>query len=227
MISRNLLQRTISLILVVLFLVGCGGAATPISQQDSQKLIEEWELVQRVSADSIGWGADGNFKVTGDLQIDFAFEKHPKMTLVEDASQMYFKFDMSMPKGNSAATVIFATPDVKGATIKIPRFASTSTDSEDPKVTCFSGIQFHDYDGTYDFKICMATQGLNLLVVDMNVFYDGSEHHIYGQIELFGVQFTSSANEPLVFKIDGDKYIYVKGNGTATTSEGAQVEFGK
>jgi hypothetical protein len=245
---RKLSQNVINFAMGILLLVGCSEPAAtlkslpssspvipitstlgPISQQGSQQLMEEWGFLQLLTAyDQISSDQNGKITINGDLELDFAFQHSPKMIWVGGPGQSYFKFDKPMPKGSSSSTVIFATSDVRGAMVKIPRFAISRTNSENPKITCVSSNQFHDYEGWYDFKICMTVQGFeNIRVVDMNVFSDGSEHHIYGKVEMFGVRFTNNFEEPLVFRIDRDKYVYIQGKGRAKTEDGVKVLFGQ
>jgi len=183
---RKLSQKVINFVMGILFLVGCSKPAATVkslppsasiipitnSQPDSQKLFEEWGFLQLLTAyDQISSDQNGKITVKGDLELDFAFQNPPKVTWIGGTGQSYFRFDQPIPKGSRSSTVIFATSDVRGATVKIPRFVVSRTNSEDPKVTCVFSNQFRDYEGTYNFSVCMAVQGFgNIQIVDMDLF---------------------------------------------------------
>jgi hypothetical protein len=163
----------------------------------------------------------------GDITIEFGFDNPPKVTFVREQTEEYFMFNTPMPNGNTAGKVIFVTPTVKGATAKIPQFTPT-LDNYREATSYLIGRKFLDYEGDFDFRVGLVLRtDIGLLMVDSNLFYNGAEHYIFGEVELFGVKFTNNSKEPLVFKIDGDKYVYIEGNGVATTKDGAKIEFSK
>ncbi len=65
-----------------------------------------------------------------------------------------------------------------------------------------------------------------LKIDDMDFFSDGSEHHIYGHVKLFGATITNLEKEPLILRLSGNRYEYVSGKGTATTADGQTLTFG-
>jgi hypothetical protein len=233
---RGLLQQTFCLTLVVLSLIRCGGASTessktqtsipptatlipptatpvPITEQESQELLEEWGFEPILSIwGEIRWEANGKLTEVGDLAVQFLMNNPPAMTFVEEGEE-FFKFEKSMPRGNSAAVVILTTPELEGAQAMIPRFTPTLIDSSGSTISDMVAERFADYDGNYQFRISFTPQhGFSISSFDTNIFYDGSEHHIYGEVELFGVKFKNDSEEPLVFQISDGKYVYVKGN---------------
>ena len=252
---RKLLQQTFCLAFIVSSLTGCGGAstvspppqtsapatstpipptATPttipsISEQESQDLHQEWEFVSLVYGyDRISWDADGKITIDGDIALDFAVWNPPRMAFVDASGEKCFEFDTPLPRGSSAAIVIFTTPEAENGHGRIPRFTPIPADANDSTTSYFAAERFHDYDGTCSLRIGLTLQGFgNIFAVDSDVFYDGSEHHIYGEVELFGVRFKNDSDKPLVFRISDGKYIYVKGDGTATTEDGSVIQFGE
>jgi hypothetical protein len=253
--ARRLLQQMFCLTSIVSSLIGCGGAstvsppmqtsapatstsipptATPttipsISKPKSRDLHQEWEFVSLVYGyDKVSWDADGKIMIDGDIAIDFAVRNPPRMAFVDESGEKYFEFDAPLPMGSSAAIVIFTTPEAENGHGRIPRFTPIPADANDSATSYFAAERFHDHDGTYHFRVGLTLQGFgNIFAVDSDVFYDGSEHHIYGKVELFGVRFKNDFEEPLVFRISGGKYVYVKGNGTATTEDGSVIQFGE
>lgn len=227
-------------LLILLFLITACGAPSkpPITAQESIDLLDEWGFTPMLSTNATIL-SDPSGKITvedGDMKIDFLVKNPPILSLVEKGETRYFKFDKAMPVGDSTASVIFITPEVGGAQAEIPLFVPINTDevfpvklkNEDLAISYLRVSGFNDYEGSYDFRFGLAGMGLGFGFsgFDTNIFYDGSEHQFYGQVELFGVKFNNDSQEPLVFKISSDKYEYISGVGTATTKDSKVISFG-
>ncbi len=142
-------------------------------------------------------------------------------------SQYQFDFDSDIPRGGQDVKIVFSTPQTKNGDAGIPMFTPV-LGKHDKEGTLFSASKFTDYGDKYAFEIRLALQGFgNISVVDLNCFSEGAEHHIYGDVRLFGAKFSNKSKEPLVFKISGGKYIWVSGNGTVTTKDGSVINVGK
>lgn len=204
--------------------------ATPISVEMSQKLHNDWEFASLLSFyGSITQVHGGDVSdIEGDIALDFSLFKPPVMSLVEQEGSQHFQFDAPMPRGNSAGKVIFTASEAGDA--RIPRCTPVITDRKG-SVLYLAVKRFHDYGEDYSFQLGIAYRQFSnmsgVFVVDSDILNDGAEHHIYGKVKLFGVTFENSLKEPLVFKIAGDKYVYVSGKGKATIGDGRAVEFGK
>jgi hypothetical protein len=198
-----------------------------ITEEDSKNLHEKWEFASLLYGyGEIRWDADGKITIDGDIAVDFAVRNPPGMTFVDESGGGYFEFDKAPPRGSSSAVVIFTTPEAGNGHARIPRFTPMEMDTDESATSYFAAERFHDYDGTYDFWIGLVLQGFgNIMVVDSNIFLDGSEHFIYGEVELFGVEFKNDSGEPLIFEIVDGKYVHVKGSGTATTKDGSVIQF--
>lgn len=175
------------------------------------------------------WDPSGRFTRAGDLAIDFALKNGPKLSL-QDGSRNIFKFDQPMPKTSPSAKVVFTTSIVGGMTARIPRFKPilSAARMDAARGQIIPVKEFTDYPGAYQFEFGAKSAGFgNITVVYLNCFQEGTEHYIFGSVELFGVKFKNEAKEPLVFKISNGKYVYVKGQGSAAMDSGKIVEFGR
>ena len=250
---RISIQQTmclVVLVMLVLLLTVCGGESTPtasrqkstqipiteqeptqipITKQESQELLREWGL--RVAANfggSVGVSAGGRIEVGGDMSIHFLMDNPPTMTFVDEDGEKLFTFEESIPLGDSEVVVILTTSEFEYAQAMIPRFTPIPIDSGDSTLSYMVAERFADYDGDYQFRFGFTLQSnLTMPEFDINIFYEGSQHHIYGEIELFGVRFKNDSREPLVFEINSGKYVYIEGIGTATTRDGSVIHFGE
>lgn len=203
--------------------------ASAVTEKDTEDLFEKWGFASLLYGyGEIRWDADGRITIDGDIAVDFAMRNPSKIQFMDDSAGGHFMFDNPPPGGSSSAVVIFTTSEARNGHAMIPRFTPMEMDISETATSKFTAERFHDYDGTYDFMIDLAMQGVgNIMVVDTNVFNNGSEHHIYGEVQLFGVEFKNDSGEPLVFKIVDGEYVYIKGSGTATTVDGAVIQFGE
>ncbi|MFH1069446.1 MAG: hypothetical protein V1794_07460 [Candidatus Glassbacteria bacterium] len=224
---RNVFSPLLAGLLVV------AGVALPAFSQKTSNPVQAYGFASLVSvAGSVNFEDGGNkIGLDGNLLIDFALRNAPKVQFVrEGGDKGYFKFNAPMPKGASAAKIVFVTTE--GCTdceARVPEFKAVWQGYKGSRNDFVFG-SFKDYSGPYEFRFAMEFSGtlmngrLNLLNLDW--FNDGAEHHLVGDLKLFGVQFKSAPNEELVFKIDGDKYSFVRGAGTAITPQGETIQFG-
>jgi len=198
--------------------------------QDS-KMLEQWGFASLVyGCGYTEWDMDRKITKMDCAAIDFLLKSPPKMSYVTDKNVKYFKFDSPMPKAKTRAKIVFVTPEAKycqNCQVSIPKFKPIIKGSKG-SATSLNVKEFKDYTGNYEFTLDLNMPSLgNIVVAGIDCFNEGSEHHIFGKIELFGVKFNNDSNEPLIFKISNGKYTYIKGKGTAITVEGSTIEFGK
>lgn len=210
----------------------------PITAQESIELLDAWGFRPLLSSNGrVEWDETGKITVAdGEMSVAFAMDKSPQMHFIEDTDDKHFEFAEPMPSGDSKLSVIFVSSETPGAHAEIPDFTPMTTeevvpvqlDDRDSTISYLRVNQFEAYEGDYEFQIGLGGLGMSgFSAFDTNVFYDGAEHHIYGEVELFGVEFKNDSQDPLVFKISGDKYVYASGSGTATTEDGKSISFGE
>ena len=156
--------------------------------------------------------------------IEFALNKSPTLKLTETKGNKYFEFNPPLKKVNLPTKIIFVTPELKGSWARIPAFKVIEKEWKE-SYNSFIGKEFKDYPGVYYFEFGLNVKAISVEYI--NCFHGGAEHHIYGEVELFGVKFTNESKQPLVFKITNGKYVYVKGIGKSITKEGKIIEYGK
>jgi hypothetical protein len=165
-----------------------------------------------------------------DGTIEFAFDNCPPMKFIDDKRKRYFKINHPMPKVKVPTKVVFMTPQLKSAKVQIPSFTAVPKDNRKgehgAEITSYVVETFSGYPGKYHFEFELH-KIISSWIENLTGLYDGSEHHIYGEIELFGIKFKNDSAKPLIFKITDGNYIYVSGIGTAKTEEGVLIKFGK
>jgi hypothetical protein len=224
------MKRIISkLIGIILTVVVC---TSPSWGQKTSSIFKEWGFVPTYGS-TVDFDMEG--KRTNFSKIEIAFKNPPQVVFtIDNKGGQYFIFKTTMPETKSSAKVVFVTPKAEGAQALIPEFKPIKQESKD-STQKFVVNEFRNYGKDYNFMFTLIegeTQDLGFLgkfvmvdVVDINCFNDGSEHHIYGDVELFGIKFKNVEKEPLVFKINNGKYIYIKGKGTAKTEKGKVIKF--
>ncbi|MBL8163819.1 MAG: hypothetical protein JNJ61_17665 [Anaerolineae bacterium] len=203
-------------------------SSSPLTRAQSQELFDSWGSLQLMRTDGmVAWEANGEVRLAGNIEIDMGFETPPQLTLMSEAGEDHLIFDTLLPSSDTVARVIFESTEVNGAQFHIPSFTVTSVGFEN-ETSYFTVDGFADYSGddhTFEFGVGKFPRGV--FITDMNIFTDGAEHYIYGEIELFGATIrNTSTGEPIVFKISDGEYIHLEGEGTMTTNQGDVVTFG-
>jgi hypothetical protein len=188
---------------------------------------KDWKLLQLYGCyGDMRWDANGTITQMGDAALDFAFENAPVLKLVASTKTQSLEFPAPMPKGIGTVKIAFTNASAGGASARIPRFKPEMKGSGTNQY--FVVHTFQDFPGRWDFEFSLGRSGVGSYFMEyLNCFQDGAEHHIYGQVELFGTKFNNTSTVPLVFRIEGKTYKYVSGVGTATTKDGMTTDFKK
>jgi hypothetical protein len=190
----------------------------------------DWGLNSGIQSHGmVFWNRQGLLsKFSDEISLQIGFDKPPFAVVARDEkSQSYLRLPFAVERRKTAGKLVFTSPDDKKADFGIPFCTVTTQQFDSPKLS-LSISKFRDYPGDLKFNIQLeTTAGNRVRIDDMDFFSDGSEHHVYGHVKLFGVTITNTEKEPLVLRLSGDRYEYVSGKGTAVTADGQTLKFGK
>ena len=219
------MSNKILMALLAVLVIFIGHSA--LCQQAPTNILEKWGFASLVSANGeVRWSAEGEITIPkGQIAVDFLFEPPPIIKPAKLPNQ--FDFDSNIPKGGKGVKIVFAASEIKDGEARIPMFTPISG-KHDKEGTLFNASKFTDYGDKYAFNIRLALRGFgNISVVDLNCFSEGAEHHIYGDVQLFGAKLSNKSKEPLIFRISGGKYVWISGSGTVTTKDGSTINIEK
>ena len=184
------------------------------------------------------YGGDGiAYQIMGDphtghqadgIRIEMVFDRPPSVTVATDEKgKKFLRLPFAVEKRKMAGKLVITTPEDTGGDFLIPACTLTTQTFDNPKLSLLFS-KFQDYPGDFGFNIQVEQMSSvdPLKIDDMDFFSDGSEHHIYGHVKLFGATITNLEKAPLVLRLSGDRYEYVSGKGTATTADGQTLTFG-
>jgi hypothetical protein len=166
--------------------------------------------------------------IHGVLTFVIVFEKPPCAVVATEQNASYLHLPFAPEKRMTIGKTVIVTPEVSGWDFQIPFCSVTTQGFDSPKLSLLIS-KFADYSDALEFNMqveASPTERQQLQVDDIDCFSDGSEHHIYGHVKLFGATITNTEKEPLIFRLSGDRYEYVSGKGTATTADGQTLKFG-
>lgn len=193
--------------------------------QDHKGFLIGWNLKQLLQAQYVGFDGWGTINELQGATIDFALNDEPILNLIQILSEQKLKFDSTFQRGYPPAKVIFTASSVKDATAMIPAFNPKINEKKEDINNCFVE-SFIDYPGKYNFNFGLRKSGFgSASVAYLKCFSDGSEHHFFGEVKLFGSKFKNDLQEPLIFTIDRDNYVYVSGKGSVMTEKGNIINF--
>jgi hypothetical protein len=196
---------------------------TPVALcQEKDSPHADWGLKQALLVDRFKTDQHGTMPMN--CIIEFAFESPPTLNLREAKANKYLEFNAPLGKARLPTKIVFVTPESKAAWARVPAFKVIEKEWKEP-YNLFVGKQFKDYPGDYYFEFGLDASATAVKYIGW--FHDGAEHHIYGEVRLFGLKFSNESKDALVFKITNGKYLYVSGTGKAITQEGRTIEFGK
>ena len=164
-----------------------------------------------------------------EISIQMLFENSPKVKVATDVNgKKFLLLPVAVEKRKTTGKLVITTPVESTADFLIPDCLPTTQSFDSPNLSLFI-TKFINYSGDFRFILQIESSPpdqQHWKIHDMDFFSDGSEHHIYGHVKLFGAAITNTEKEPLVFRLSGDCYEYVSGKGTATTADGLTLTFG-
>lgn len=196
------------------------------------------------------WGFEGalvgaSLKADGTLgqselpnlpRVEFMLRNPPRLEFSGQGGAACFVIKGAVPRGGAPGAVILESPPddcaLEGCEAAATRLCPVAK-SVEGRVTLvagrtdfvFSGLCHYGFAGRSCPCLFEIEQGPSRVRVRrVNWFNNGSYHYLARKLKLFGVAFDVS-RWPLVFRIIDGRYVHVRGEGTATLSDGQIVRF--
>ena len=216
------LQKAISCLItfVVCFIINSDLLAQDFGNAYIKFLIET-RYGASLAAERIEFDGFGDLTKLIKPSIEFGMKEPPIMKYEEKEALRWFRFTDKKPGGKTSARIVITTPKNESNEARIPDFV-VKISKKTGTLYCFEVNEIIGYitENRFEFYTHYQKFGSSFPTAPAGDWFNrGATHHIEGRVTLFGIEFESDSKSTLVFRIEGDRYLYLEGKGTATLNK--------